>query len=151
MNFPGKVVFHKIVSHKISRRNDPSWSKFGCQGKKLWPLFGHFMRILWIFDQKSKFRPPKWIFRGKWCSTKFFPIKFHGEMTPRGQNLAVKEKSYDHFLIILCEFSGFLTKNRLFDPLQGVLNIERALNWIYLVKLTHGKVFKSHFESKYDP
>ena len=90
--FSGKVMFHKIVPHKISRRNDPSWSKFG-----------------------------------------------------------FKKKSYDHFLVILCEFPGFLTKNRLFDPLQGVLNIECALNWIYLVKLTHGKVFKSHLESKFDP
>ena len=107
--------------------------------------------LLWYKVKKSKCWPPKWIFRGKWCSTKLFPIQFHGEMTPRGRNLAVKKKSYDHFLVILCEFSGFLTKNRLFDPLQGVLNIECVLNWIYLVKLTHGKVFKSHLESKFDP
>ena len=107
--------------------------------------------LLWYKVKKSKCWPPKWIFRGKWCSTKLFPIRFHGEMIPRGRNLAVKKKSYDHFLVILCEFSGFLTKNRLFDPLQGVLNIECALNWIYLVKLTHGKVFKSHLESKFDP
>ncbi len=28
--------------------------------------------------------------------------------------------------------------------------LERAPSWIYLVRLTHGKVFKSHFESKFD-
>ena len=72
--------------------------------------------LLWYKVKKSKCWPPKWIFRGKWCSTKLFPIQFHGEMTPRGRNLAVKKKVMTTFWSFYANFLDFWPKIDVLSP-----------------------------------
>ena len=69
--------------------------------------------LLWYKVKKSKCWPPKWIFRGKWCSTKLFPIKFHGEMTPWWWFLTVKKKIMRIFMILGKKIE-FLTPKMIF-------------------------------------
>ena len=72
--------------------------------------------LLWYKVKKSKCWPPKWIFRGKWCSTKLFPIRFHGEMTPRGQNLTVRKKVMTTFWSFYANFLDFWPKIDFLTP-----------------------------------
>ena len=72
--------------------------------------------LLWYKVKKSKCWPPKWIFRGKWCSTKLFPIKFHGEMTPRGRNLASRRKVMTTFWSFYANFLDFWPKIDFLTP-----------------------------------
>ena len=72
--------------------------------------------LLWYKVKKSTFWPPKWIFRGKWCSTKLFPIKFHGEMTPRGRNLASRKKVMTTFWSFYANFLDFWPKIDFLTP-----------------------------------
>ena len=72
--------------------------------------------LLWYKVKKSKCWPPKWIFRGKWCSTKLFPIKFHGEMTPRGRNLASRKKVMTTFWSFYANFLDFWPKIDFLTP-----------------------------------
>ena len=69
MNFPGKVMYYKVVPHKISQRNDTSLKKFECVEKKLQSIYANFsafsIKIMGFLSKKPIFDPKMIFFREK--------------------------------------------------------------------------------------
>ena len=114
MIFPAKVMFYKVVPHKIWRRNDTSRSILICVEKKLWSFLCEFMRISMenrAFLSKIDFLTPKMIFPGKVMFYKVVPHKiWRRNDTSRSILICVEKKLQS----VLCEFMQISMENNAF-------------------------------------